>query len=233
MVRGLCVLTHYTHCLVVIRQFQRGLDQRLLVQEVSAEEARLDHRGVNPERRQFLMHGLGDAFHRKFGRTINSPTHVGLIAADRRDVDDVTTTLATHVWQSGTGDVQYAEDVGGEQPFRFAGTGFFHRTQHTETGIVDHDIDTTETLDPFCDSLMRFCFAGHVQTHRQQVRVIAQAIGDVLRFTSGGNHSVAGTQGVFCDEGAKTTGSSSNEPSTHFNSSCQRPERYCRAFSMS
>jgi hypothetical protein len=46
--------------------------------------------------------------------------------------------------------------------------------------------------------------------------MITQAIGDFLWFPSGGNYSVAGTQSVFCDEGAKTTGSASNEPITHF-----------------
>ncbi|MNN47623.1 hypothetical protein D3C81_1620520 [compost metagenome] len=80
---------------------------------------------------------------------------------------------------------------------------------------------------------MRFCFAGHVQTHGQQVWMIAESGDDFFGFTGGGNDRVAGTQSTFCDESTKTTGSPSNEPSTHFNSSWQRPERYCRAFLMS
>ncbi|MNX96141.1 hypothetical protein D3C86_1284430 [compost metagenome] len=145
----------------------------------------------------------------------------------------MTATLASHVRQYRAGDVEHAEHVGGEQALGFAGAGLFHRAQHAEAGIVDQHVNAPETLDAFGDRLMRLFLAGDVQPHGEQVRVIAQAISDVLWLTSGGNHSVAGTQGVFCDEGAKTTGSASNEPGTHFNSSCLRPERCCRAFSMS
>jgi hypothetical protein len=64
-------------------------------------------------------------------------------------------------------------------------------------------------------------FAGYVQAHGEQVGMIAEASHDVFGFASGGNHGITGTQSMFCDQSAKTTGSSSNEPSTHINSSCQ------------
>ncbi|MNP38450.1 hypothetical protein D3C76_1319620 [compost metagenome] len=136
--------------------------------------------------------------------------------------------LATHVRQYRAGDVEQAEHVGGEQTLRFVGTGFFHRAQHAETGIVDQHVNPPETLDACCDSLMRLFLAGDVQPHGEQVGVIAQAIGDVLWIAGSGDHRVTGTQGVLCDEGAKTTGSASNEPGTHINSSCRRPWRHCR-----
>src|SRR3989344_7915076 len=141
--------------------------------------------------------------------------------------------LATHVRQYRPGHVEHAEDVGGEQTLGLAGAGFFHRAQHAEPGIVDQHIDAAETLDAFCDGLMRLLLAGHVQAHGQQVGMIAEPGSYFFGLTGRGNHRVAGTQSTFCDESTKTTGSPSNEPSTHFNSSSQRPERYCRAFLMS
>lgn len=72
----------------------------------------------------------------------------------------MTTTLAPHVRQYGAGDIEHTEHVGGEQTLRFPGTGFFHRAQHTETGVVDQHINAPETLDAFCSSQMGFFFAG-------------------------------------------------------------------------
>ncbi|MNL08642.1 hypothetical protein D3C87_1293700 [compost metagenome] len=233
MVGAFGKLAHLADGFLVVRQFQGGLDQRLLVQEVGAEEPGFDNRRMDAQRRQLLVQRFGNALHRKLGGTVDAPAHVGLITANRRDVDDVTATLATHVRQYRAGDVEHAEHVGGKQALGFAGAGLFHRAQHAETGIVDQHVNPAKTLDAFRDRLMRFFFAGHVQTHGQQVGMVAQFGDDFFRFTGGGNHRVAGTQSTFCDEGTKTTGSSSNQPSTHFNSSCQRPERYCRAFLMS
>ncbi|MDT4873618.1 hypothetical protein FQZ97_1088730 [compost metagenome] len=56
----------------------------------------------------------------------------------------------------------------------------------------------------------------------------AQAGGDVFGSARRGDYGIAGLQGLCCDQGAKTTGSSSNEPGTHSNSSC-RGTRTARA----
>ncbi|MNE24726.1 hypothetical protein D3C80_1180260 [compost metagenome] len=70
---------------------------------------------------------------------------------------------------------------------------------------------------------MRIVFAGDVQLHGQQVGMSAQLGSDIFGLAGGGDDGVAGTQSMFCDQCAETTGSTSNEPSTHINSSCSDP----------
>ncbi|MCY1560580.1 hypothetical protein D9M68_977270 [compost metagenome] len=73
---------HGANGFLVVRQFQRGLNQRLLIEEIGAEEAGLDHRGVDAQRRQFLVQRFGDPLHRELGGAVHAPAHVGLVAAD-------------------------------------------------------------------------------------------------------------------------------------------------------
>ncbi|MNS58613.1 hypothetical protein D3C72_915390 [compost metagenome] len=178
------------------------------------------------------MHRFADAFDSELGRTIHAPAHVGLVAAERRDVDHVAAALATHVGQYGAGYVEQPENVGGEQPFGFAGAGFFYRAEHAKTGIVDQHVDLPEMLDASSDRRMGVLFAGHIQPHGQQVRVPAKASLDVFRVTRRCDDGVTRCQGLLGDQGAETAGSASNEPGTHINSSCIRPCTM-RVFSMS
>ncbi|MCY1181026.1 hypothetical protein D9M73_215070 [compost metagenome] len=70
---------------------------------------------------------------------------------------------------------------------------------------------------------MGLAFAGHVQAQGQQVGMLAQAGNDVFRLAGGSDYRITSLQGLRCDEGAETTGSSSNEPGTHSNSPVWEP----------
>ncbi|MNH41589.1 hypothetical protein D3C76_1484450 [compost metagenome] len=60
--------------------------------------------------------------------------------------------------------------------------------------------------------------------------MLAEAGGDVFGFARGGDDGIASLQGLCCDQGAKTTGCSSDEPGTHSNSPVWA--RTARAFLM-
>jgi hypothetical protein len=58
-------------------------------------------------------------------------------------------------------------------------------------------------------------FVGNIESNGQQVGMIAKTSDDLRRVAGGCDDRIAGGQGFFGDESAETTGSASDEPSTH------------------
>ena len=62
---------------------------------------------------------------------------------------------------------------------------------------------------------MRLGLAGDVEPGREQALVAAEARGDSGRIARGRDHRIAGLQGGFGDQSAKSAGCSCDEPDTH------------------
>jgi hypothetical protein len=59
----------------------------------------------------------------------------------------MTGALRTHLRQDRPRDIEKAEDICLEDGFDFGGIGLFDRTDDAESGVVDKDIDSPESLD--------------------------------------------------------------------------------------
>jgi|HubBroStandDraft_1064217.scaffolds.fasta_scaffold00775_17 hypothetical protein len=57
----------FAHSSRIVGDSRAGIRQRTRVEEVGSKVSRLDHGGVNTQRRQFAMEGLGNTLDRKFG----------------------------------------------------------------------------------------------------------------------------------------------------------------------
>ncbi|MCY1524804.1 hypothetical protein D9M68_597580 [compost metagenome] len=169
------------------------------------------------------MQRLAEAFHGELGGAVHAPAVIGLVTAQRRDVDDAAGALAAHVRQHRAGNVEQAEDVGRVDALDFGGAGFLHRAEDAVAGVVQQDVDAAEALDALGDRRMGLALAGHVKAHGQQVGVFAQAGDDILGFARGGDHRIAHFERLGGDQGTETTGSTSNEPGTHSNSPVWEP----------
>ncbi len=199
----------------IVGDLLRRAHHRLIVEEVGAEEAGLDHRDADAERRDFGGQRLADAFDRELGRTVDAPARIADITADRREVDDMAGALAAHVRQHGAGDVQQAEHVGAVDAQRLFGARLLDAAEQTVAGVVDQHVDPAERLHSDAGRFMRLRLIGDVELHGQQPLVLAELLFDRRRVAGGCNHRVALGQGFRRDPCAEAAGRSCDEPDTH------------------
>ncbi len=159
--------------------------------------------------------GFRQAFDGELGRTIDAPAGIAEIAADRGKVQDVSRTLAAHIGQDGTGDLQEAEDIGGVKPFDFLGGCFLHGAEQAVTRIVSEDVDAAEAFDGFCRGLLRLSLIGDVKGDGDKVRVVAELVGDALRIAGCGDDRIAGCKRFLRHQRAEAAGCTSDEPDFH------------------
>jgi hypothetical protein len=119
------------------------------------------------------------------------------------------------VRQHGARDAEQAEHIGAEQTLGLIGTGFLDRAQQAIAGIVDQDVDAAELLHCLSDGLMCLVLVGDIEPGRQQPLMRAEPLGNGGGIAGRGNHRIACSQGLLCDQSTKSPGSSCDEPDTH------------------
>nr|WP_323844487.1 hypothetical protein [Microbulbifer sp. GG15] len=124
-------------------------------------------------------------------------------------------TLPAHMGQSCPGHREQAEHIGAEQVFDLLLRSLCHRAQQSIAGVVGQNIYAAETLDPLTNGRKRRLLVVNIEPYCQQVRVLAQPLGDCFRIPCGGNDRISGLQGLFGDQCAKFAGSASDKPSTY------------------
>src|SRR5450830_1818728 len=109
--------------------------------------------------------------------------------------------------QHGTGDIEGAENVGGELAFDGLGFDFFEGPELAITGIVDQHIEATEPFKAGADGAKGLCRIADVQLRAEDLLTVT----GVNRVQApevevGGNHPISCRQRCQGDTGTNSAG---------------------------
>ena len=175
------------------------------------------------------MQCLREGLHGELGRAVDAEAGTGAVSADGGDVEDAAGAPGTHVGQHSAGHGEQAEHVGSVDRLDLLRRRLLDRSDQTEAGIVEQDVDGAEALHGAGRGRMSLRFVGDVELYGQQARVVAQRLGHGGRIARGGDHVVAPLQGEgghLRPESARRAG---DEPGLHEvgPSTAQRPTQAC------
>src|SRR5579872_2753514 len=204
----------------VVRQNARGLLQRA-AEEVGAEWAGFDNGNANAKRGQFGGERLGKALDGKLGGIVDTPAGHAGEAANGRKINDVAAALVSQVWQDGAGNPKEAKNICVVNTGDLSFAGLFDRAGDSVAGVIDQDIDTTETGHGALHNggnLRRFA-----QVHRgsqQTVRRSRKSRGHRLRVSRSRDDGIAALQSGTHKFAAKTLRSAGDEPDSTIRLAC-------------
>src|SRR6266567_1383937 len=109
--------------------------------------SRLNNGGVDAKRSEFVAIGLGESLQGKLRRCVQSLKRQGQTPGNGPNVQQQTTALPPHVWQSRAVHTQHTEDIGIELLLDLLQGERFQWATIRYPGIVDHHVKTT--CDPY------------------------------------------------------------------------------------
>src|SRR3546814_1849876 len=127
----------------------------------------------------------------------------------------MTRTLAAHVRQERAADREKAENIGAEHGLDFSRARFFDRGEHAKAGVIDEDIDAAETFDRSLGGSLSLRLVVDVEFARQQIGMIAEAVGYGLGISRRRDDGVAFGEGFFYDQSAETARFAGDDSGTH------------------
>src|SRR3546814_18269554 len=112
-----------------------------------------------------------------------------------------------------------------EHGLDFSRARFFDRDEHAKAGFIDEDIDAAETFDRSLGGSLSLRLVVDVEFDRQQIGMIAEAVGYGLGIARRRDDGVAFGEGFFDDQSAETARCASDEPDPHETGRAQWRER--------
>src|SRR6266849_7455924 len=109
--------------------------------------SRLNNGGVDAKGSEFIAIRLGESLQGKLRRCVQSLKRQGQTPGNGPNLQQQTTALPTHVWQSRAVHTQHAEDIGIELLLDLLKGERFQWATVRHPGMVDHHVKTTR--DPY------------------------------------------------------------------------------------
>ena len=124
-----------------------------------------------PRMESFSAIGLGKAFDGEFRRVVRPEEGEGHSSDDARDHHQQTGALRSHRGQHRTVHSMNSEDVDIETLLPIGRGERFHESVRSDTGIVDHHVETADFVEGSCHSAVDAPVVGDVELHDARARV--------------------------------------------------------------
>ena len=182
-------------------------------EELGAEEPGLDEHGADAERGDLGSQTLHEALDAELGGGVGGEeVTLGCDAGGRGHGDHEARTLGTHLRQRSTGDVDRTEQRGLDLGAPVLGGHLLEEPGVEAAGVVHQDVEVPEPLHGCVDRGLGGCGVGDVESHGEEVLVLAEGVGDALGLAGGGDHGVAGGQRCPGDVDAQASACAGDEP---------------------
>src|SRR6266699_5681053 len=191
---------------------RRGGGHGRRLQELGAEEPRVDDRGGDAERRNLLLQRLHPALEAELRRGICRTEGKPDEAGGRRDRDNVPGAPLAHDRQDGAGDIHRPDEERPQLPVYLLRRQLLEVAGKEVAGIVDQHVDAAEPVDGGPRRRRGVGAVCDVQLEDQQVTRLSHGLGYGVGVPAGGHDGVTCGQGGLDEIDAHATAGTSNKP---------------------
>ena len=196
----------------VVVDRQLGVGGGIVGEQLCAEEAGFDDRGVDAERLDLEAQRLHPPLDAELGGGVGGAEGLAGDAGGRADRDDRARTLPAHHGQHRACHVHRPDQIGGQLPLDLLGRQLLEEAGIEVAGVVDEHVDAAEALERRPHRRLRGREARDVELDDQQVVRLAERRTDRLGVAAGRDDGMAGGECGLGDVHAHAAAGAGDEP---------------------
>ena len=189
-----------------------------IAEEPGGKSAGLNDRDIDAELAQFHAVVFAQGFDRPFGCIVWAVERKNDTSQQARNIEDQTGSTAAHLRQDGTDHALDAVDIDVEKPMEIVSREVLLQPMSANTGIVDQNIDMSQSGLCFRHALFNGSVAGHIDFDdlgSQSVKLAYRFCITTFRIANGTDNTVTCLDKISHDQRTKTTACTSNQ-NIHF-----------------